>query len=746
MKKIFFTILCCLFVAIAFPQYITLKGKQLYDQSGNPFYVKGINYTVELFNASGLLSSFQLKPSYGYYPTSKSSYYTDTASIKDIMAHWRIIRDSMGCNTIRLCVGWAGAPSCDSNFFNGYVTTSGAPPWSTHKLVHTTNLSYVVPIYKQLLDSAAALNIKIILLLWGEGASCDNNSTLQTIYQNYLDTVANALKTKTALLAYDEWNEPEQSNLGRWQRKDVVCNYSSQWYTNMKSFDPNHLITVGLWGPDVTNWGVDVYKVDFFSVHIYPNTSKAIHYTDTSGNYVVDSVLDYNNVTAYNEKFNTNAIMMANTCNRPWLIGETSFGANMYPDYTHKDTANYYKKADGDLNAQTSYLLNTLTTVKQLGGMGCLWWCFKDGISPMGINPEDPADDFFGLIDNGSGHVKAAGYAIKNFNANSVSGPAPNYPSDFQNLNGHAGTAISGHVVSSTGGGVHDAYVTGWHYGVNPSIGKVQNAWADNIPSDASGNYTIVSTTPPFPFTGSSTIINNMEVGAAGCNLVFSRLSDTLQGKTFTLSKAYYYDFNTPSVSLSANVSYAPVAAPDINTLPGFTITASTGGTVYTASVTAGREIQILPQGTSDSYVAQTAEAAFYITPTDVECGDAVFASQVTERKAQPGTAPQSHQASINNIAPQANETVALKTIYLSPESFLLQVYPNPATDMVLLQSVKSINLVTLCNMYGATVAQYNLQGAQQQSININTLTPGTYIIKILYNDNTTTYTQIIKQ
>jgi hypothetical protein len=741
MKKLFFTILCCLCVAIAFPQYMTLKGNQLHDSTGAPFYVKGVNYDVDLYNTTVSLSGAVLKPGAYYYETTRPTYYQDSASIKDIGADFRFIRDSLGCNTIRLCVANAVVWSCSDNFFNVMVRTGNGSTagWVTP----VTSLDFIAPYYKALLDTAAACHVKIVLLLWSKGAQCDGNSTLQSIYGDYLQYTAVYLKNEKALLAYDTWNEPEFCGN---QDKGTVCTTSGTRYGILKGYDPNHLITVGMWGPDVYNYGIDVYAADFYAVHLYYNTNKRWHYLPNSTNFVVDSVLDYNNIGVYKDRFNTFARLMQNASGRPWMVGEASSGANLYPDnnYAHRDSTNYYKKADGDTGTQAAYLTNLYTVVKQLGGMGCTWWCFMDGRpNTNDFNPEDPADNFFGLLSNNR-KIKPAGYALKNFNPNTVTGAGPAYPSDFQNLLSQRGDSVIG-VVTSSGVGVHDAFVTGWHRD------SLSAAWQDNIPTGDEGNFTIHSQTPGFGQQLSTTKINVIQVGAAGYNIGAcdgsGHLSSNIYpGKHYEITKATSYDSTNTGLHLSPNTNNGYIYGADVLTLQDFHITASTGGTIYTYTAMAGNEIAILPQSTTDSYVAQTAEAAIYNAYYGSNCDDPVWSSYNADRKAHTGTGKPPVKAGSTAELTTEQPVSNAKTVYLSPDGFLMQVYPNPATDMVLLQSAKSINLVMLCNMYGATVAQYNLQGATQQSININTLTPGTYIIKILYTDNTTSYTQIIKQ
>jgi len=315
MKKLFFIGVLSLYSIWLFPQYMTLKGNQLYDSTGAPFYVKGVNYDIDLYNATNSLTGITLKPAAYYYKTTRPTYYKDSAGIKDIGADFRFIRDSLGCNTIRLCVGLAFADSCGSTAFRIMIRLGNGDSIYWPCLTSGT-LTFMTPYYQALLDTAAACKVKIVLLLWSRGASCFGSVPLEGIYSDYLTATALALTNKKALLAYDEWNEPELSSYGNLAAKSTVCSHTQTWYHNLKSHDPNHLVTVGLWGPDVYNYGIDVYAADFYAMHLYYNTNKAIHYLPNSTNYVVDSILDYNNVGAYTDRFNTFARMMANASGR----------------------------------------------------------------------------------------------------------------------------------------------------------------------------------------------------------------------------------------------------------------------------------------------------------------------------------------------------------------------------------------------------------------------------------------------
>jgi len=761
MKKLFFTILCLLYVVIAYPQYITLKGKQLYDSTGAPFFVKGVNYAIDIYDPAADTSNLKIRRHHGYYqndtyptPTtdSSSAFY-----FKDITNDFKIIRDSLGCNTIRLEVGLGGLDSCTGTQFltSIKIGTSGQ---SVN--INSTSLNFLTHIYATMLDSAAAYGIKVVLLLYGANSTCNSNTSL---YTNYIAQTANALKTKTALLAYDECNEPEFAN-GWGSTKADVCYRTTSWYNTFKTYDPNHLVTVGLWeagfGPDGFIWSSDVYKADLYTFHIYPTEKlhyhTAIAWVDTAWTYnvstghwigtphdtgfatVVDTNYNYNNVTLYKDKYNTAVRWLYNTTNLPWLIGETSFSASTHPGMV-RGQGNYFAKNDGDLNSQTDFMNNALTVTKQAQGMGVLWWDYHD---VSWFVPNDPGGTYMGLVDS-LGAIKPAGHALKIFDANTVTGPPPAYPSGYQNLDGNGGATITG-VVS----GVPDALIIGKHLDANPKNGS----YAATVATDESGNFTIASLTSKPPLF-LPTDINLLEISAVGydnatCN-GYATPGDLYNGKSFTLNKNSSFNVSSTSLHLSADTHYLPFTAHGEYTLQDFYIKASMGGTIHKDTIIASGEIAILPQSTTDSYAEQTAEAAFFISNgfVSTDCSSATWSNSTAERRANADSGkPPVKAGAAQQIAGEAQPTTNAKTIYLSPESFLLQVYPNPANDKVLLQSAKSINFISLCSVYGNTITQLNWQGVQQGQIDVSQLAPGSYMIKILYTDNTITYTQIIKQ
>ena len=78
----------------------------------------------------------------------------------------------------------------------------------------------------------------------------------------------------------------------------------------------------------------------------------------------------------------------------------------------------------------------------------------------------------------------------------------------------------------------------------------------------------------------------------------------------------------------------------------------------------------------------------------------------------------------------------------------VLQAYPNPAKDFIILKSKDSnlkIKAVTFYSILGVQVAQFNVNMSSGQ-INLDRLRPGKYLMKYVMSDDTQKVTQIIKQ
>lgn len=89
-----------------------------------------------------------------------------------------------------------------------------------------------------------------------------------------------------------------------------------------------------------------------------------------------------------------------------------------------------------------------------------------------------------------------------------------------------------------------------------------------------------------------------------------------------------------------------------------------------------------------------------------------------------------------------------LATASQKSDDGVLQAFPNPAKDFIILKS-KDLSLkiksVTFYSILGVQVAQYNINMNSGQ-INLDKLRPGKYLMKYVMSDDTQKVTQIIKQ
>ncbi|WP_090082463.1 T9SS type A sorting domain-containing protein [Halpernia frigidisoli] len=101
---------------------------------------------------------------------------------------------------------------------------------------------------------------------------------------------------------------------------------------------------------------------------------------------------------------------------------------------------------------------------------------------------------------------------------------------------------------------------------------------------------------------------------------------------------------------------------------------------------------------------------------------------------------------SINAKAQQSARDVS--TSLSKSDDGVLQAFPNPARDFIILKSKDAsltIKTVTFYSILGVQVAQYNVKMNSGQ-INLDKLRPGKYLMKYVMSDETQKVTQIIKQ
>ena len=384
MKKI------CLFIVLAIAccsigkgqgtGYVTLKGRQFYDQQGVPFFPMVMNYHVELTHDNPNNPQYKIIRStiYGTADCELEGGYTFNNCETSLAQDFAKMKQ-MGFNTIRL-VGALSPNRNDSGVF-GFHTLSGSfydllnNPSSFCKNKQTIGLDAPYTnsdaqsffnLIAHFMDVAQSSNMKVILLCAdGSGSYVDANGN--TVYypdrgssladaQDYaafLGQLANAIKNKPALLAYDLYNEPNYSwylpgrNMDK--NKQTVCDYFALWYDAIKAADPNHLITIGGTDySDVFHWDTGVMKLDFVSVHYYPERNKP---------YETERLINQHH-------------WFTEALGKPWIVGETGFAAS--------DESCLIPYLDGDNAAQLSFMQAILLGVRDCGGSGFSIWEFQD--------------------------------------------------------------------------------------------------------------------------------------------------------------------------------------------------------------------------------------------------------------------------------------------------------------------------------------------------------------------------------
>ncbi len=380
-------IVLCKFTLAQGTGFITLNGRQFLDKTGAPFFPMVMNYHVNIVHDQVTNPQYKVIRS-ADYGTQKCvleggySFANCENSLRDDFARM----SQMGFNTVRITgdlapfrnnygnLGfWKWSAIYDFGTGPGTFCDAGRkyfylfPPYTSAACQTYFNL------IGSLMDIADQYNMKVIFLA-SEASGCYTNSqgsqicytdrgsslTEATDYALYLSELAKVLKDKPALLAYDLYNEPIwkvwETGRNMDKKKDTICEYVGLWYDAIKAQDPNHLITLGGWDfSDVFNWDTGVMKLDFVSIHIYPGP-------DVIGNLANSPIIREAIINQFH--------WFTEELGKPWIIGETGFGAS--------DELCLSTVLDGNEADQSDYMSGVLPAVRDCGGSGFSWWLFQD--------------------------------------------------------------------------------------------------------------------------------------------------------------------------------------------------------------------------------------------------------------------------------------------------------------------------------------------------------------------------------
>lgn len=424
LSKLNFSILVLLIANNSFSQLVTIEGKQ-FKLNGANFYPTVLNYSVEISSPSPGTSTWQTNG----YITSFVDYndnscgtgggcfecnngVTCTTQLQDEFNYMA----GMGFNTLRIAgfyprfqsgqLVWQGRDNPDRNWFYIPIDPNNSSD---------PGLQFVFSMYEDMLAVANnTINsvtmqpqpMKIILLMIG--SSSYFTPTEVNAYNDFLRALATYINTspnKSAVLAYDLWNEPCWEDWS-YKSKEEACEVIKTWYNTAKTFDPDHLITLGSCGTsDASEYDPSIIKVDFISVHFYPGwlpfeDRNLPYYQQLAQKRVYNEIYWINKSSPY-----------------PWIVGETGFTASNFHTIA--------QGLNGTVSDQQNYAQQTLDATCNCGGSGYSWWAYQDG---YWADPNCPGCEFYGLLERGYAPSSTAEKdAVTNFRNYSpvITGPCP---------------------------------------------------------------------------------------------------------------------------------------------------------------------------------------------------------------------------------------------------------------------------------------------------------------------------------
>ncbi|MBL7745952.1 MAG: cellulase family glycosylhydrolase, partial [Chitinophagaceae bacterium] len=366
---------------------VTLEGKQ-FKLNGANFYPMVMNYAVELTMPNGSGSSgwpnSYLTPyvEYGVNngPNGGPGNYifecTNSSQCEaDLLTDWTYL-STLHFNTIKVAGFYpkfqfnGGSPNF---FFN--IRETGSYTWHYLPIdLYTANdpgLDFVLDQYERLLQLADQAGVKLIFNMIGQKSDFvqfpgPDNDEIE-YYNKFLDhlaaRVAGSMYSHT-VLAFDLWNEPCYFDSSGNKTKEQACEIISQWYATVKTHGSTPLVTIGTCGSgDVWFYDPGVLKVDFHSLHVYPDFRD---FEDRTDPVIQQRALS----RMYDELYWFNKISPV-----PWIIGEVSFAASSNLPLTYPGN----NGAHGTLADQSAFIQLMLDATCNSGGSGFSWWWFQDG-------------------------------------------------------------------------------------------------------------------------------------------------------------------------------------------------------------------------------------------------------------------------------------------------------------------------------------------------------------------------------
>lgn len=481
--------------------YVYVKGKKLMDH-GIPFEVKCVNYIAEVYSTNNTPTfnsseTLYIGPCQHYQPLANVGNPTSTGvadGITKVRADFAKIK-SEGFNTVRLMGNFLAGlkdrdictdenasyqqishPTDEKIYFHKSVPTTAdsCTQWYTDIEYNAISKAKLFAVLDDLVYCAEQEGLKLILTT---GFMNGDNPNAFDEYATYLGEIANYLKNKTAIIAYDYWNEPNiLFYMAANYNKATFCQATNSWYSAIRANSPSQLVTVGLYSTYdyVHNWDPAIISTDFVGFHPYA-WRDASDPTSGTGKITVpekrwDNALTYMSRIMYD-------------LDKPWIIEETSFLAG---DDVNDATANDW----GTEQDQENFAQHMMIRAKNCGTAGWAWWQWRDvywDTDPI----NKPGENFLGLIDHNGNDKKILvdnTFVNPSVTQSCDCNPHSNYYNPFNESN----FAISGVVKDiNTGLPLKNAFI----YGAGSTVVSPVNwdARGQTISQD-DGSFTVSST------------------------------------------------------------------------------------------------------------------------------------------------------------------------------------------------------------------------------------------------------------
>jgi hypothetical protein len=467
MKKILFIVsLTIVFCNQCLSQFIKIEGGKFINPDGTEFFQMAMNYHIFAGKSNVWTADSSDLGAFVYFgpesndwcnlercgdantsATQQSQSSPNPYFCPNLMSDLTAIQN-MGFNTIRLVQLAEISFNCSTEKpYAGY--DSGSWP-----LDNVQNMNNHIQAVKNVLDYITVNfpHLKVVLLTGGHNTMKSAN-TLNS-YNDYLIRLATEFSNYSCILAYDVFNEPSYFDITCTPNpfhgpKNGICNVVAGWYNNIKYWDNNHLVTIGLVPHDLGAWDMSIMSVDFVSFHIYPYRNSATPpNTNTPPSFLetAQTAMD----RAYRE-----IKWCSDVCPMPWIIGETGFSAMAETlPLPACDGVQAYDDDWGTEADQANYAQTSLNIVKNCGGIGYSWWLFQDLFYSTNKYVQN-YEDYHGLISRNPERIeKVAGNVFRTFSQSPPSPGPCTYPgiSDYffpYNLAGNNNT--SGTVVDPSG-------------------------------------------------------------------------------------------------------------------------------------------------------------------------------------------------------------------------------------------------------------------------------------------------------